>query len=61
MKEKNNTCPKCNSKKIVPIFYGMPGTDLVEQKKGEELMRFSFIFSPDNPEWYCNNCGHEWK
>ncbi len=29
MKEKN--CPKCNSDKVVPIIYDMPGLDLAEK------------------------------
>lgn len=30
-------CPKCDSDKVVPIIYGMPGLDLVEKENRGEL------------------------
>ena len=38
MKERNNTCHKCNSKEVVPIFYGMSGMDPVVQENWEESL-----------------------
>jgi len=28
-------CPKCNSDKVIPIIYGLPGADLGEKEKKE--------------------------
>ncbi len=60
MEKEDIICPNCNSNKVVPIFYGVPGTGPSEKEKAKEPEHLDFIYSPDNPQWHCNNCGYEW-
>ena len=61
MKPGDITCPKCNSKKIAPIFYGMPTINPVKQENKKKSTSLGYAYSPDNPVWHCHNCGYEWK
>jgi len=58
MEKKIIICPQCGSDKIGVIFHGIPGP------AGEKEVRetgMGYMYSPDNPVWYCSNCGHKWK
>ena len=54
-------CPKCKSDKVIPIEYGMPGIELIEMENRGELKLGGCIVMPNNPKWYCKDCGNDWK
>ena len=52
-------CPKCGSKRVAPILYGMPAfNEEMEQKlKKEKLYIGGCCISDINPEYHCFGCG----
>jgi len=57
-------CPKCGSKKVVPIFYGYPSAESMEPlldavKRGEVVLGGCCI-DGDEPALSCRDCGHRW-
>lgn len=54
-------CPKCNSKSIGKIFWGIPNVELIrEQIEKKEIILGGHIISNHNPKWECNLCNHRW-
>lgn len=63
---KGRNCPTCKSGKLVPIVYGMPGRELIEQSNRGEIKlggcSVSQVFDPErgfisgDPELYCPKC-----
>lgn len=55
-------CPKCGSKPVAAILYGLPlFTD--EQKADIELGIVTLggcVVGYDSPAWRCKSCGYEW-
>ncbi|HII94339.1 MAG TPA: hypothetical protein HA367_01145 [Candidatus Methanofastidiosum sp.] len=58
MSEKENpVCIYCNSKKVIPIFYGYPTSkDYQEYEKGNLKFGETLVFGP-KPNWHCKKCG----
>jgi DNA-directed RNA polymerase subunit RPC12/RpoP len=54
-------CPRCNSEYTVPIVYGLPGAELVEESKAGRVALGGCVVFPDAPDYTCRNCGHEWR
>ena len=54
-------CPKCDSKNIVPIIYGMPGMDLREEEIKGKIQLGGCCIEEDAPDRHCNDCEHQWK
>lgn len=62
---KGSNCPTCETGKLIPIVYGLPGRDLIEQSnRGEielggcvvtQIMEHNGIRTND-PELYCPTC-----
>ena len=54
-------CPKCGSKRVAPILYGMPAYDeeLQRQLENEELYLGGCLMSEDAPEYHCFECGKD--
>jgi hypothetical protein len=63
---KGSRCPACNGGKVIPIVYGLPGRELMEQsERGEVELRgyiITEVFDPKSgfisgdPELYCPKC-----
>jgi len=63
---KGSQCPTCNAGKLIPIVYGMPGSELVEQSERGELELGGCIitevidpvsgFISGDPELSCLKC-----
>ena len=59
---KPGKCPKCKSKSIAVILFGLPApteklsTDL-EKKR---IVLGGCCVTNKDPEWHCNDCGYEW-
>jgi hypothetical protein len=58
-KTKIRICPKCKSKKVVPIVYGMPSTEMLEKLNRDEVALGGCVVIDGQPKWYCNACDHE--
>ena len=58
MNEKvNPKCSYCNSKDVIPIFYGYPTSkDYQEYERGNLKFGESIILGP-KPSWHCKKCG----
>ncbi len=54
-------CPKCGSRKIAPILYGMPVYDEeMEQKiNHQELYLGGCCVTENNPQFHCFDCGKD--
>ena len=62
---KGSNCPTCRSGKLVPIVYGMPGRELIEQSNRGEIELGGCVVSQvidengirfNDPELYCPAC-----
>ena len=63
---KGSKCPTCRTGKLIPIVYGMPGRELMEQSgRGEielggcnvtEVLDSELGFISGDPELYCPKC-----
>ena len=52
---KGSNCPTCNAGKLIPIVYGLPGRELMEQsERGEVDLDGSSVRRASDPE-----CGDE--
>lgn len=54
-------CPNCDSEEIIPIVYGLPGPEMMEESLRGEIALGGCIVFPDNPEWLCTNCEEAWR
>jgi DNA-directed RNA polymerase subunit RPC12/RpoP len=62
---KGSTCPRCNSGKLVPIVYGLPGRELMEQSERGEVELGGCVVTQvidhngirtSDPELHCPAC-----
>ncbi len=49
-------CPECNGK-LLPLRYGEPGTQMMEQARRGEIALGGCIITDDDPRWECSGCG----
>ncbi len=59
--ETPTTCPRCHSDEVLPIVYGMPGPELVEESIAGRVALGGCMVWPEAPEWRCVACDHEWR
>lgn len=57
----NNICPKCGSKDILDIVYGMPSYYLFKEAEENKVVLGGCVIGFNDPEFHCNNCGFEWS
>jgi hypothetical protein len=63
---KGGNCPTCNAGKLIPIVYGLPGREVMEQSERSELELggciITEVIDPESglvsgdPELYCPKC-----
>ncbi len=64
---KGSKCPTCNAGKLIPIIYGFPGRELMEQAERGEIeiggcVVSNEVFDPErgfisgDAELYCSKC-----
>ena len=58
--ESKRRCPFCGSHEVVPILYGLPGPEMMEQAEAGKIALGGCCVTGDDPNWHCNKCGHEW-
>ncbi len=54
-------CPKCNSKNIIPILYGLPVYEAFLKEQEGKLKLGGCVIDEESPNWHCKDCGYEWK
>jgi hypothetical protein len=54
-------CPRCHSDEVIPIVYGMPSPDLIEESRAGRVALGGNVVWPEAPEWRCVACGLEWR
>jgi len=59
MSKKRPHCPQCQSKKVIPILYGMPTMEAVEASEAGKLFIGGCCIDADSPDWHCQGCEHE--
>ncbi|MBI5021899.1 MAG: hypothetical protein HZB59_10730 [Ignavibacteriales bacterium] len=57
---RKSDCPKCHSKKVAEIFYGLIPSEFAQKIIGDGDMLGGCIISPNSPKWRCKSCKHEW-
>ena len=53
------SCPQCKSNMIIDIVYGYPGDELQDEASRGKVKLGGCLIEPDNPEYRCKSCGHE--
>jgi hypothetical protein len=59
MPSKRTPCPKCQSKKIVPIQYGEPTMATLDKSAAGKLVLGGCCVTEESTKWYCMDCEHE--
>ncbi|MBP5312370.1 MAG: hypothetical protein J6112_06015 [Clostridia bacterium] len=49
-------CPKCGSKDIIPILYGMPSYEVLKEVDEGKLKLGGCVISGTEPRYYCQSC-----
>jgi len=53
--EKKSACPICKKRnKVVPIVYGLPSGELLEEAEKGEFYLGGCVVTFCDPQWYCN-------
>lgn len=58
-RDQKQKCPSCNSNNVVPIVYGMPASELMEQAERGEVKLGGCVVTGEDPGLYCQDCGRE--
>ena len=53
-------CPKCSSKNVIPIVYGLPSPELFEKAEAGKVKLGGCCVGENDPEIYCKDCEYEW-
>jgi len=60
--EKPPTCLRCSSDAVLPIAYGLPSPEMVEESvAGRVVLGGCLIFPAETADWHCVGCAHEWR
>ena len=46
---------------IVPIAYGYPSPELLNEANEGKVSLGGCVIRPDNPDFSCNDCGNQWS
>ena len=58
--EKVAVCSECGSANVIPIVYGKPGQELMDEAERGEVKLGGCVISRESPYNYCTDCGAEW-
>lgn len=58
---KIRVCPNCQSAEVLPIMYGLPGPELLQEAKEGKVALGGCEITGDDPLWFCRSCGHRWR
>ena len=54
------TCPRCQSHRVLPIAYGFPGPEMFALAERGEIVLGGCIIGEHNPNRACLDCGEHW-
>ncbi len=56
-------CPRCRSRDVLPIVYGLPGFELaLEEQQGKVVLGGCCVAADGtDPRWACRACGNRWR
>lgn len=57
---KPQNCPRCGSSRLIRILYGRPTAEGMEAVDREEYVLGSCFVHPNQPDWECMTCRHQW-
>jgi hypothetical protein len=52
-------CPRCHSDEVIPVAYGLPSSEMVEESLAGRVALGGRVAWPEAPDWRCVRCGHE--
>ncbi len=59
MSKNKQSCPKCQSKNVIPIMYGDPTLETLEKSAAGKLAIGGCCVNDQSPKWHCQDCEHE--
>jgi hypothetical protein len=60
METTTTICPRCGSRDVLPIVYGLPGPELTEESIAGRVALGGCLVGPESPDRMCQNCRHKW-
>ena len=60
-KRRAQPCGVCGGTRIVPIQYGLPGSQMMEQAERGDIELGGCLVYPGQPERRCRACGATWS
>ena len=57
MNTERHRCPSCDERAGVPVVYGLPTPDLLDDP-GVDIR--GCVVDHNSPDWRRHSCGHEW-
>ena len=60
MRQTVSTCPTCGSDRVVPIVYGMPSMEAVEDYDAGKVQLGGCVITDNDPHWSCRSCDAHW-
>lgn len=52
-------CPRCGSADTIPIAYGFPGPEMMEEAERGEIALGGCCIEEYQPEWHCRACRND--
>jgi hypothetical protein len=59
MTKNKRVCPQCQSKKVIPIIYGMPTEETFNEAESGKVILGGCCISEGSPEWHCTDCEYQ--
>ncbi len=59
--ETSTACPRCGSRDVLHIVYGLPSEEMVEESIVGRVALGGCAVWPGSPNRTCQNCGHDWR
>ncbi|MHC5111152.1 MAG: hypothetical protein ACYTHJ_14880 [Planctomycetota bacterium] len=54
-------CPKCGSRHVIPIVYGLPSDDAIAEAEAGKIYLGGCCVFRDDPEFACGECEWQWN
>lgn len=54
-------CPRCKSQKVMPIIYGIPAEDVLEESLAGNVIFGGEGFDDGEPDYGCLSCDYRWS